>query len=621
MYGSEVPAYNTLVEVSTQVNRDYATRHAGAEQSPASGRYPQDSLSRVTAERHGAIRVGTPDELAAVAELFAAFGMAPVGYYDLRDAASPVPVVSTAFRPIDAQELAHNPFRVFTSVLSIRDPRFFDAELRARVQRFLGRRALFDPALLCRARVIAADGGCDADEADDFVAQAVAAFALSREPIEKSWYDELSRVSAVAADIAGVGSTHINHLTPRVLDIDDLYRRMTERGITMIDGIQGPPRWDGPAMLLRQTSFRALAEPRRFRSDDGTIVDGDAAGALRRGRGTRCGADPEGPGTLRRRDGRLPVTPIPLRCGPSTSRPPTTRWPLRVWPTTAAATPPNLLSTKTFCPHRRPASFAPTSTVTVRPRDVADDSRLQRGLDGRGHRPPHSRPLRTLRIALQGGTRVTTVTSCAPGRARALDAVGCDVALGEPGEHGLPASTPITGEVLFTVAETTPEQAERCIADAAQAFSAWRTTPAPVRGALVARLASCSPHHRHDLATLVTIEAGKITSEALGEVQEMIDVCQFAVGLSRQLYGRTIASERPGHRLMETWHPLGVVGVITAFNFPVAVWAWNAAVALVCGDTVVWKPSELTPLTALACQALIDRAAADVGASAGGERA
>jgi len=265
MYGSEVPAYTTLVEVSTQVNRDYATRHAGAERL--------GSLSRVTAERHGAIRVGTPDELAAVAELFSAFGMVPVGYYDLRDAASPVPVVSTAFRPIDSDELAHNPFRVFTSMLSIRDPRFFDAELRARVLRFLGRRQLFDPALLARARVIAADGGCDADEADDFVAQAVAAFALSREPVEKSWYDELSRVSAVAADIAGVCSTHVNHLTPRVLDIDELYRRMIARGITMIDAIQGPPRWDGPAVLLRQTSFRALAEPRRFRDDDGTVVE------------------------------------------------------------------------------------------------------------------------------------------------------------------------------------------------------------------------------------------------------------------------------------------------------------------------------------------------------------
>jgi aldehyde dehydrogenase (NAD+) len=188
------------------------------------------------------------------------------------------------------------------------------------------------------------------------------------------------------------------------------------------------------------------------------------------------------------------------------------------------------------------------------------------------------------------------------------------VGLGEPGGHGLPASTPITGEVLFTVARSTPEQADHTIAAAAEAFMAWRDTPAPVRGALVARLGELLAEHKNDLATLVTLEVGKITSEALGEVQEMIDICQFAVGLSRQLYGRTIASERPGHRLLETWHPLGVVGVITAFNFPIAVWAWNTAVALVCGDTVVWKPSELTPLTALACQALIGRAAADVGA-------
>ena len=180
--------------------------------------------------------------------------------------------------------------------------------------------------------------------------------------------------------------------------------------------------------------------------------------------------------------------------------------------------------------------------------------------------------------------------------------------------HGLQASTPITGDVLFTVTETSVEQADAAIAEAAQAFTSWRTTPAPVRGALVARLGELLVEHKADVATLVTVEAGKITSEALGEVQEMIDICQFAVGLSRQLYGKTIASERPGHRLMETWHPLGVVGVITAFNFPVAVWAWNTAIALVCGDTVVWKPSELTPLTALACQALIERAADDVGA-------
>jgi aldehyde dehydrogenase (NAD+) len=200
-------------------------------------------------------------------------------------------------------------------------------------------------------------------------------------------------------------------------------------------------------------------------------------------------------------------------------------------------------------------------------------------------------------------------------RARtALKAVGSAIELGEPGGHGLQASTPVTGDVLFTVTETTTREADEAIADAARAFAAWRVTPAPVRGALVARLGELLVEHKADLATLVTIEAGKITSEALGEVQEMIDVCQFAVGLSRQLYGRTIASERPGHRLMETWHPLGVVGVITAFNFPVAVWAWNTAVALVCGDTVVWKPSELTPLTAIACQALVERAASDVGA-------
>ncbi|ANI38619.1 L-piperidine-6-carboxylate dehydrogenase [Mycolicibacterium vaccae] len=198
----------------------------------------------------------------------------------------------------------------------------------------------------------------------------------------------------------------------------------------------------------------------------------------------------------------------------------------------------------------------------------------------------------------------------------ALAAVGADVPLGDPGAEGLPASTPITGDVLFSVPASSAADAEAAISEAAEAFSTWRTTPAPVRGALVARLGQLLVEHKEALASLVTIEAGKITSEALGEVQEMIDICEFAVGLSRQLYGRTIASERPGHRLMENWHPLGVVGVITAFNFPVAVWSWNTAIALVCGDTVVWKPSELTPLTAVACQALLERACADVGAPA-----
>ena len=135
-----------------------------------------------------------------------------------------------------------------------------------------------------------------------------------------------------------------------------------------------------------------------------------------------------------------------------------------------------------------------------------------------------------------------------------------------------------------------------------------------MRGRLVKRLGELIGEHKQALADLVTIEVGKIGSEALGEVQEMIDICDLAVGLSRQLFGRTMPSERSGHRLQEVWHPLGVVGVISAFNFPVAVWSWNAAVALVCGDTVVWKPSELAPLTALATSSLLARAVAEVGA-------
>lgn len=261
MYGAEVPAYTTLVEVTSEVNRECA------------GSDRLGSLARVTAERHGAIRVGSAAELADTADLFAAFGMFPVGFYDLRAAKSPVPVVSTAFRPIDPDELDANPFRVFTSMLATADTRFFSAELRARVDHFVARRQLFDPALIAQARRIAADG-CPRAEAGDFVRRAAAAFALSRDPIDKAWYDELSAVSAVAADIAGVRTTHINHLTPRVLDIDELYARMTARGVTMIEAIQGPPRTTGPAVLLRQTSFRALAEPRRFRAPDGTVFDG-----------------------------------------------------------------------------------------------------------------------------------------------------------------------------------------------------------------------------------------------------------------------------------------------------------------------------------------------------------
>ncbi|KAA0075514.1 VOC family protein [Mycolicibacterium sp. P9-64] len=262
MYGAEVPAYTSLVDVATDINREL------------SGDERLGSLNRVTAERHGAIRVGSIRELAEVADLFSAFGMYPVGYYDLREAASPVPVVSTAFRPIDADELAHNPFRVFTSMLATADPRFFPDDLRTRVERFVAHRQLFDPALLADARRIAAAGGTPAAEAEDFIARATAAFELSREPIDTGWYTELSQVSAVAADIAGVRSTHINHLTPRVIDIDELYRRMAAKGIVMNGKIEGPPRWDGPDVLLRQTSFRALGEPRWFRDSEGTVTQG-----------------------------------------------------------------------------------------------------------------------------------------------------------------------------------------------------------------------------------------------------------------------------------------------------------------------------------------------------------
>ena len=178
-------------------------------------------------------------------------------------------------------------------------------------------------------------------------------------------------------------------------------------------------------------------------------------------------------------------------------------------------------------------------------------------------------------------------------------------------------TSPINGEPLFSVREQDAADVAIAVERAEEAFRQWRTVPPPVRGGLVRRFGELLRQHKEDLATLVSLEVGKIRSEALGEVQEMIDICEFAVGLSRQLYGRTISSERPGHRLMEVWHPLGVVGVISAFNFPVAVWSWNTALALVCGDPVVWKPSELAPLSALASAALLDRAIAEEGAPAG----
>ena len=180
----------------------------------------------------------------------------------------------------------------------------------------------------------------------------------------------------------------------------------------------------------------------------------------------------------------------------------------------------------------------------------------------------------------------------------------------------LAVRSPLTGEVVAHVPQHTPAQASDAIGRAHAAFATWRTVPAPRRGELIRLLGEELRAAKADLGRLVTLEAGKIPSEGLGEVQEMIDICDFAVGLSRQLYGLTIATERPGHRMMETWHPLGVCGVISAFNFPVAVWSWNAALAVVCGDPVVWKPSEKTPLTALATHAIAQRALARFGSDA-----
>jgi aldehyde dehydrogenase (NAD+) len=173
---------------------------------------------------------------------------------------------------------------------------------------------------------------------------------------------------------------------------------------------------------------------------------------------------------------------------------------------------------------------------------------------------------------------------------------------------GISAGSPITGELITRVRATSPEETAAAIGEAIKAFNVWRRVPAPRRGEFVRLIAEELRVAKADLGRLVTLETGKIVSEGAGEVQEMIDICDFAVGLSRQLYGKTIATERTDHRMMETWHPLGVCGVISAFNFPVAVWSWNAALAFVCGDPVVWKPSEKALLTALATQAIVERA-------------
>lgn len=192
---------------------------------------------------------------------------------------------------------------------------------------------------------------------------------------------------------------------------------------------------------------------------------------------------------------------------------------------------------------------------------------------------------------------------------QALFASGWKLGRGE----GFTSINPATGETIASVTGATAGQCAEATSVASETFNRWRNVPAPQRGEFVRQIGNLLRQHKDDLGALVTLETGKILSEGRGEVQEMIDMCDFAVGLSRQLHGLVIASERPEHRLIEQWHPLGPVGVITAFNFPVAVWAWNAMLAAVCGDTVVWKPSPLTPLTAIATQTLVDRVMAPAG--------
>ncbi|MGL6160690.1 L-piperidine-6-carboxylate dehydrogenase [Microbulbifer sp.] len=192
-----------------------------------------------------------------------------------------------------------------------------------------------------------------------------------------------------------------------------------------------------------------------------------------------------------------------------------------------------------------------------------------------------------------------------------LDNLGLDTSALNRGD--LSVTSPIDGAEIGRVTAHSAAQADAIIAKSQEAFQQWKLVPAPKRGELIRVLGNKLREHKEALGALVTLECGKIYQEGLGEVQEMIDICDLAVGLSRQLHGLTIASERPGHRMSETWHPIGPVGIISAFNFPVAVWSWNAALAVVCGNSIIWKPSEKSPITAIACQKLFEDAAREVG--------
>ncbi len=263
MYQQEVPLYGTMLRVVAAVNQDTA----------ATMQDEVADLDRVGSERHGAIRLGLPEEMTAMARLFAVMDMHPVGYYDLsvRD----LPVHSTAFRPLTRQSLAENPFRVFTSLLQIDNPKFFDDETRRAVREHLEQRQIFTDGALALVAQHHQDGGLVEGDAETFVAEALETFRWHSEATASlAFYEKLAAISDLAADVVCFRGPHINHLTPRVLDMDELYRRMKEEeGIAMIDAIQGPPRRQAP-ILLRQTSFRALDEAIAFPEADGGLREG-----------------------------------------------------------------------------------------------------------------------------------------------------------------------------------------------------------------------------------------------------------------------------------------------------------------------------------------------------------
>ncbi|MFK8022778.1 MAG: DUF1338 family protein [Ilumatobacter sp.] len=251
MYAAEVPLYRTLLDTCALTNAAHA---AGS----------LDSETRVGTERHGAIRLGSMTELAQIARLFSLFGMRAVGIYDLRDTTtSSLPIVATAFRPISTGELERSAFRMFTSVLVPSDRRFFDADTAAEIERRVAARTLLSQALVQMIERCESLGGVPPEDADRFVDLSVDALRLDGAPLDLEWNHRLADVSPVAADIAGAPSTHLNHLTPRVFDIDATYACLAADGVEMIERIQGPPKWQGPPILLRQTSFRALDETRR----------------------------------------------------------------------------------------------------------------------------------------------------------------------------------------------------------------------------------------------------------------------------------------------------------------------------------------------------------------------